>query len=349
MERMFNGEMLQLARELRGWTQTELAQMTGFTQAFISQLEHGVREITTERLSILAKAVDFPPEFFYQPHRYNGIGLSVMFYRKRAGASVAHLRSLQAEVAIRRILVARLLRGVEIRTTKCFEFMDIDEFDGKVETIADLVRASWQLPLGPIRNLVSTIESAGGVVFKFPFGTRDIDAVSQWPADCPPLFFINQEASADRIRFSLAHELGHVIMHKSASEQMEFEAHRFASQFLMPAQEIRHSLTDLTLAKAASLKPYWRVSIAALVRRARDLNAITPAQYTRLQKRLSALGYRKREPVEIASEEPALIGKILNAHEMVGNDSAELARMNRVSQRDFELRFVPRQGLRLVQ
>ena len=349
MSERFNPEMLQLARELRGWTQSELATRSGLTQGYISMLEHGTKEASREKLEVLANTTSFPIEFFFQQETYTGLGLSVFFYRKKASAQVGQIRLLQAEVNLRRIQVARLLRGLEVKTRNTFNAIDIDDNDGDAAAIARMTRANWAIPLGPIRNLVAAIESAGGVVFKFPFGTGDIDAVSMWPAGLPPLFFINSEAPADRIRFSLAHELGHVVMHRATSDTMEEEADRFASEFLMPEREIAPHLAGMNLQRAAALKPYWRVSMASLVRRARDMHRITDATYSQLFRRLSQLGYRKREPGPIPGEEPTFLPALLDMYQTAnGFTATDLAKLSCVREEDFTIRFMKQGGLRLA-
>ncbi len=312
MERAFNSDMLRLARELCGWTQSRLSSESGVTQAYISLLEHGQKVASDKKVDALSQSLGVPASFFYQSERYDGFGLSLVFHRKRASARISHLRRLQAEVNLRRIHCARLLRGIEVVVPNDFVSMDIDEYDGDAERIAQFVRINWKLPLGPIHNLVKVIENAGGIVFRFPFGTRDIDAIGQWPNDAPPLFFVNASAPADRTRFSLAHELGHVVMHTMASETMEAEANRFASEFLMPRHEITSQLVAITIKKAYALKPFWRVAMQALVRRARDVGSIDSGTYSRLFRRISSLGMRTREQTVISSEAPQLVDRLMD-------------------------------------
>jgi len=344
----FNREMLVLARELREMTQEDVADCAGCTQAFVSQVEASTREVTPEYAEKIAAALRLPTSFFFQDEHYTGFGISMVYYRKRSSALARHLRRLQAEVNIRRIHVKRLMREVSISTPHAFEFLDIDEQGGSPESVATRLRANWAIPLGPIRNLVSVIENAGGFIFKFPFGTNDIDAMSQWPDDAPPLFFLNSAAPADRIRFSLAHELGHVVMHQKASDDIENEADRFASQFLMPREEISAQLLDIDLAKAAALKPHWRVSMQSLIRRARDLRRITDDRYRDLFIRIGQLGYRKNEPYPIQPEEPVtfrrMIGLCLQESGIDG-----VCDMICWPKDEFVSKYLPPTGLRMAQ
>src|ERR1700730_1023199 len=115
--------------------------------------------------------------------------------------------------------------------------MDAEDYNGDVSVIAGLLRRSWGIPNGPVENLTTAIEAAGGVVLRRSFGTSKIDAMSKWAPGEPPLFFINSEIPADRCRYTLAHEIGHIVMHQVPTPDMEGEADRFAEEFLMPEKD----------------------------------------------------------------------------------------------------------------
>src|SRR5690348_6188107 len=240
-----NPEMFRLARDAKGFTQGELAEASGVAQGTISKIEWGANNgLSDDALNRIAQALGRPTSFFFQDEHYRGLGISVIFYRKRVSTLQRHVRRLQALVNILRLQAKAMLAEVTLSTQYDIQQFDITEFAGRPADVAAMVRASWNLPAGPIRNLIGTIENAGAMVFRFPFGTPDIDAISQWPDDMPPMFFVNASAPADRARFSLAHELGHMVMHLSASETMEDEANQFASALLMPESDIRHQLHE---------------------------------------------------------------------------------------------------------
>lgn len=210
--------------------------------------------------------------------------------------------------------------------------MDVGEYGGKVENIAQLVRASWAIPPGPISNIVGAIEDAGGFVIEWDFGTRKVDAISEWNPGNPPIFFINSttEITGDRLRMNLAHEIGHTILHKFPSPTMEEEAARFAAEFLMPAREIKSSLHALSFPKLAQLKSYWKVSMQALVERAYNLGTISASQRKHLFIQFSKYGYRLREPIEtdIPREKPTMLKELIDVHlDELGYSVRELSRL----------------------
>ena len=343
-----NPEMFRLARDSRGHTQEELSRLSDVVQGTISKLELGIKEVSFETVERLARALQYPVSFFYLDEKYRGMGISVIFYRKKASTAQKHIKRLQAQINICRINAKALLREASLDTPADIQQYDITEFPGTPADVAAMVRASWKLPAGPIRNLIGTIENAGGLVFRFPFGTSDIDAISQWPDDMPPLFFLNSSAPVDRARFSLAHELGHMVMHQSASETMEVEANQFAAALLMPAQDIRSQLHGMSLELAAKLKPYWRTSMISLVKRARDLECLAPARYTSLCMYFTKLGYRQSEPYPIAHEEPKLISKLISAHIESGFTPEEMARIMHLEFEEYRTRYDQNKSLRLA-
>jgi Zn-dependent peptidase ImmA (M78 family) len=143
-----------------------------------------------------------------------------------------------------------------------------------------------------------------------------VDAITHCVPGMPDLIFFNEDVPMDRLRFTLAHELGHLVMHRIPSLKMEDEANRFAAEFLMPRAEIEPQLMRLSLPVLATLKQIWKVSMAALLEHAKRLGTVTERQYVRLRSALSAHGYLRREPAEldVPREQPHVLRALLDFH-----------------------------------
>lgn len=320
--------MLTLARESRGRTQRELAEALGISQGQLSKIEAGVLMPSTAVLRKCATVLSYPELFFVQGDAVYGPGTSEFFHRKRRAVSSRVLGKIHAAINIRRMNVARLLRSADLPEPRIFH-MDLDEFDS-VGEIARAVRATWHLPRGPVKDLTRAIEDAGGLVITADLETPLVDAVSQWIPGLPPMFFINESMPGDRSRLSLAHELGHLVMHQAPRPAMEEEAMTFAAEFLMPEQDIRPQLADVSVTSLAALKPYWKVSMAALLHRAQELRCITERKARSLWMDLGKAGYRQEEPpeLEVAREQPALLREMLRLHQReLGYTTAQLAEL----------------------
>lgn len=308
----FNAELVVVARGSRGITQASLAEQMGWSQGKASKVEHGLTSIDEGEIRKLAAILDYPPSLFLVSSRAEGFGSCCEHHRKRSTTPLKLLNQLHDLINIWRIQIGALLRGIELPHDPTFPAMDVDEFDP--ETAAQSLRAAWRLPRGPVRDLAGAVERAGGIIMTTDFVTPKIDAVSQWPDGLPPLFFLNRSKPVDRWRFSLAHEIGHIVLHSIPSPNAEKEADRFAAEFLMPRDEIYDELRNLTIPAAARLKLKWRVAIQALIRRAKDLGAITAGRYKSLCVRVSQLGYRKSEPNPLVPEPPKMLRLIIDSY-----------------------------------
>lgn len=346
---LVNPAMLVLARESRGLTQVELADRVNVPQAIISRYESGGRNVGEHDLQRIADVLGYPTAFFFQSSQAHGVGSSGVYHRKRKTLPARLLNRLTAQINIVRLVVEKLLRSVDIERTQRFPEYNVDEFNGNIERIAEYVRAAWKLPPGPIHDLIGAIENAGGIVYRTAFGTHLLDAIVQCIPPAPPIFMVNDAIPGDRLRFTLAHEIGHLVMHDIPRESMEEEADAFAAAFLMPANEIKHHFSRVTLAQLAQLKPYWKVSIAALIHRAHDLESITDRQYRSLNEEMSRLKYKTEEPVPIPIEKPTLLQEIIETHtKELGYSTAELAEMLLLNEAEFSRDYRLQPHLRLV-
>ena len=333
-----NPDMFTLARQLRELTQKDLAQEANVSQGMISMVEQGVKEISGDLLQELSDTLKFPEDFFYQDG--GNVEPGMRYYRKRSSVKKKHLNRIDAELNIVLRNIKKLLSSVEFIELKV-PFLDLEEYNNSPSLIAQAVREHWEIPKGPIKNLTEVIEAAGIIVIPWDFGTRKLDGFSFTVFNLPPIIFINKDLGGDRQRFTLAHELGHIILHSNRppiADNEEEQANEFASEFMMPAKDIKSKLFDLDLKKLASLKLQWKMSIAAIIMRAKSLDLITYNQKRYLFQKLSKLGWRKSEPqeLEIPSERPSLLRELIDVHfNELGYSLEELCEVLKIAPADF--------------
>lgn len=329
MNSVFNPDLLKVARQARGLSQSALAEISGVSQTHISKWENALVQPVGTSFEKIANALNFPLSFFYEDDRV--FGLPVSFhpaYRKRASVGKQGIERLEAEMNIHLFHFRRLLKSVDLTAEIPFPQIDVDDCDGGAESVADLVRRIWLVPTGPLRNLTSYAERSGCLVIPTDFSGEAVDGLTIRTPDLPPCIFINRNQPADRQRFTLAHEIGHLVMHRLPSIDMEAEANAFAAQLLMPAADIRASLFgELTIQKLAALKPIWRVSMGAILFRAKAIGLLTDNQSHYLWRQMSQSGYRRREPAELdfPPETPSVVNELIRTHlEDLGYDFMDM-------------------------
>jgi Zn-dependent peptidase ImmA (M78 family) len=334
-----NGDMLRLARQRRGFQQTEAARRLDVDQSLLSRMENGVAEIRDEVLLSAERLYGVPRAFFFQTDPIYGAPVSVHpMWRRKADVTVRDVDAIVAELNVRIMHLRRFLEAADVARAHDLPRLDIEDY-GDPEEIARMVRAHWQVPRGPVRDLTVLVERAGVLVAHSPMSGAAVSGVTFSVPGLPPLILINSDQPADRMRFTLAHELAHLVMHRFPSANMEKEAHAFASELLMPANDMGPLLQArrIDLSLLASLKPEWKVSMQSIIMRAKSLGLLSRNQEEYLWKQMSFRKWRLREPPELdfPTEQPSVVPNLVKIfREHLGYSAQELAKLLRVSETD---------------
>lgn len=312
MNRPVNPVMITLARESRGVSQKALAKRLDVSQAAISKLESGQIKADDEILMVLVDFLEYPESFFCRPFEIYPVGMQ--FYRKHKTLPATMSKRIEVALNIYRLHVNALLVAAEVAFTPLPE-MDVDRF-GRAWKIARAIRQYLKLPRGPIESVTEVLEKLGIVVVPFNPETSMFSGVSMILNTENNLILVNSQMPADRLRWTLVHELAHIVMHPLPSETMEAEAEEFTGEFLMPSEEIAPELKGLRLEKLAALKRRWRVSMNAIVTNGHKRRMISDWEDRTLRVQMAKNGItRTREPaLSLPTEKPVLLSELLDFH-----------------------------------
>lgn len=317
----FNGDRLRQARRFRKKTITDLADEIGVTKQMISKYEHGNAMPGTDVMFKLIHALDFPGNYFYQQDNFQ-ITSTGTFFRSR-------LTSTQTEKQPSEYLknCIALIRNYLEQYIDFPELIFPDFDTTSPATAANNLRKQWKLKNLPIKNMVELLETHGftlGNVNKF---SKKVDAFSsdvkvkhnQEEKEYYCILTEGSNFSFYRQQFSLAHELGHWLLHDKQNypqemerleyKRMEQEANEFASNFLLPDDGFKEDAfaADSDINYFVNLKTKWNVSIAALLMKTHNLEAVTDDEYNNLQRKISYKGWRKVEPFDKSKQVPTAV------------------------------------------
>ncbi|MFO8060764.1 MAG: ImmA/IrrE family metallo-endopeptidase [Bacillota bacterium] len=175
------------------------------------------------------------------------------------------------------------------------------------ECAAQWLRSRWNLGGGPLGDLVGRLEDNCIKIVEVQ-GVDGFDGFSCWANGEQPVIAFNRNMPGDRQRFSVSHELGHLVLQVEEQSLVEMVANRFAAALLVPREaalsELGSRRENLSFEELMLLKQEYGVSIQSWIRRAHDLNIISTDTYSALFRRLSSMGWRTCEPNGIPAEKP---------------------------------------------
>ena len=192
----------------------------------------------------------------------------------------------------------------------------------EIEEIALKAREYYNLGRAPIDNMVQFVGSKGVMVSSFPFESAKVDGFSQWdPVLDMPFIALNTDLDcANRRRYDITHELGHLILHREIDSKrmesdadfynkIESQAHWFAAAFLIPKPVYFSEIPRPTFPAFLAAKEKWKASIKMLIKRARDLGDLSASYYQRMLINYNRKGWSKGEPLEelITYESPVFL------------------------------------------
>jgi Zn-dependent peptidase ImmA (M78 family) len=320
---------LKMARAIRQMTATALAAEAGTTPPWVSLSERSRETPSPE----FARVLNFPVDFFYRP------------LEQLPPSDAFHFRAT-SRLAKKDEDTARALSALAMELSDWIEttyrapvpavpeLQDLIDSDDEVapEQATEALRGAWGLGVAPVKNLLQLLESKGAKIYSAGGPLQAIDAFS-FRHGATPVIFLNVHKSAERLRFDLAHELGHLVMHGGSlnvapGKEKEQAANDFASSFLMPRSDVLGSIRgNLMLEDLLVLKQRWRVSAMALNLRAHRLGVISEWTYGALAKQLSIAGFRRGEPgSDLRVESSSLLTQVMKDMRARGEGFADIAR-----------------------
>ncbi len=310
------GQRLKLARAAAGLSLRELEARIGnrVTAQAIGKYERDESMPSSGVLIALADALDVSVDYLVGDQE---MILEAVEFRKKKITSKREESQVEAKVLHlleRYLMVEELLglRSVEWHRPREAPYPVIQDVS-EADRAAQSLREHWGLGTDPIPNLVELLEEQGIKILSVDLSNIDglTARVRRAGKDAVPVVVVNRKDWGERQRFTLAHELGHMMMEVAGKVDEEKAAHRFAGAFLMPADalwsEIGKHRTSIGGSELFALKRLFGVSVQALAYRCKDLSIFSESLFRRLFHEFSRLGWRSppyEEPFAMEGELP---------------------------------------------
>lgn len=268
----FVPERLKEIRLLSGFTLEAVAEKIGVTKQAVSKYETGKAIPVTDTLMKIQKLYGIRADYLTN-RRELPVERTIVFYRKEK-------RTTQKEMGEAGIYIKWFYEIItEIDKICPIKLPELPQFpnDCSIKEKAELLRNAWNLGERPIGDIVSILEAQGFYFFTSCLADKKIDGYSQMIGSVPIIVLNRAKGTKERRRFSIAHELGHLILHcdkKQITDRMEDEADEFAGCFLMPERAIKEELIRKDTDYFIKMAEKWGVSPQALVERCCNLQLL---------------------------------------------------------------------------
>ena len=349
---------LEQALVARGLTKGQLASLVGVASSTVTKWCKGDQFPEAETFDRLASTLNVEAEWLTRPILPP---VSAPLYRSNALALKAARAKLNERTNWAQDLAALFAEYVDYPTLNLpvRDFLSPEEItNADIEAAAEECRQRWQLGRTPIQDLVLAAESAGILVVREETDIATIEGLSSWSTvlGLPIVLLSADKANGFRSRFDLAHEIGHLVLHKHIPPSpdrerhnlMEKQAHHFAGALLLPAETFADAVrVPVTLDNLLILKQRWGVSAAAMLMRLHRIGLITDEEKDTLFKRRSARWGAKSEPFDEKwePEKPRLLRRTIELLINSGVVTVEaLPRYAGLSARDVEQLCSLREG-----
>ncbi|MBO3311650.1 helix-turn-helix domain-containing protein [Clostridium perfringens] len=321
-----NGERIKQARIYRGLSQAQLADKLNVTKQAISKYETNKMNLNISTIALLPKALGFPLSFFNNHKKINSNN-DIVFFRTKDIPKKTQAQLREKINVMENEVIEYFENYIEFPSLNIPDFSDLllDETCNynreKIIEVCKRLRECWGIENEPIDNLMYILQVNGFIINKQYIDQNKTDGFSKNLNDKAIIFVSANKESAVRTRFDLAHELGHLVLHRNiefeelGEKSIEMDADFFASEFLYPRDEFIKEIQNspLNFELFIRLKEKWKISIQAIIRKCKDFNLISEEKYIYFQKRISYNGWRKKEPLDerIIEEEPRLLKDII--------------------------------------
>lgn len=327
---------VRLLRQRRGLTLADLSANVSKQPPWASRVETGKLKLRGRDLVDCAAALNVPPALLATPVRE--ADLAGVHFRKYRVPKKVEARAT-AEGNFVAYLVNSLLVKAGQRRAPRIPQIDATALSPDPRTAgaaaARLVREHWSIGSGPINDLAGRVESDGLFIAPLPLDITKVSAVTVWHgADDAPVTLLDKGIIDDTRRFTLAHELAHIVMDQRSGpgddKDVESRADSFAGELLAPYDEVRDTIRSLDLSKFGTLmqlQRVWGLHPSSFIRRGYLAGDVTASAQTRWFQEFN--GPRRNALKALRSPyplQPTAIGALLSMMKSVGWTPATLAR-----------------------
>lgn len=278
------------ARKLKGLSMQEVADELDVSKQMISKYEKGLTMPNSIKLIKMSRLFNLKVDYFFNSFK---IELGEVNFRKKSSFSAKKQNSLKEQIKIKLENYLYIEDALSINFSFSNPIKDI--VIGNIEDIEKAVtqlRNNWEIGFDPVHNIIQILEDKKIKIIEISDADEKFDGLATFVDDKYPVIVLNEKFPVERKRFSLLHEVGHLLLNiaEEAESKEEDICNKFASEFLMPREtllkEFGGKRKHITLSELVSIQEKYGVSIKAVIYKLKDIGILSDSQHSNFYKKI---------------------------------------------------------------
>ena len=301
-------ERLKSARIMKGYSLQDLADALDkrVSKQALNKYEQGLMKPDSEVLMLICNALEVRPDYFTRETSITLENVEFRKLKKLSSKESARIKEKTIDILERYFELEDIL-GIDQQFVNPIADIEINSYED-VERAADKMREVWELGEDPLNNVIELLEDNNIKVIEIE-SEPEFVGLATWEGIKNPVVVVNSNLGLDRKRFTVLHELGHILMKVNHLPEKEREhyCHDFAGAMLIPKKslikELGPSRSQIYLNELIYLKKQFGASIQAIMFRAKHLGIVSESFFKNFMIHFSMMGYKKKEPGEFKGYE----------------------------------------------
>ena len=285
------GQRIKNSRIHKGLSLQEVAEKIGVSKQMINKYEQGKSVPNSEKLIAFSKLFNQKVDYFF---RKPEVAIGEINFRKRSKFGAKRVSSLKEEIRIQIENYLYIENICEVPNDFLNPLQNsVVDSERAIKDAVTLLRAQWNIGQDVIHNIIDLLEDNHIKVIEVDDDSGNFDGLATVIDNKYHIIVVAKAMSIERKRFTLLHELAHLLLPISNLElkQQERYCNVFASEMLLSERnvlvEFGSQRSRIAFEELKNIQEKYGISISAIVYKLGETNIMSHERVKKFYQRLN--------------------------------------------------------------
>lgn len=286
------GKRIKNSRIHKGLSLQNVADYVGVSKQMISKYENGETLPNSGKIILLSQLFGQKPDYFF---RKSEVEIGEINFRKKSTFGIKKINALKEEVRlhIENYIYVENTLNLNVNFKNPLLSFSIGE-DKDIVRAASFLKEKWEIGKDAIYNVIDLLEEKHIKVIEVEEETNKFDGLATIVDDKYYIVVVNKNFPVERKRFTLLHELGHLLLNIKEFEEKQQEkfCNLFASEMLLSSEnllmEFGHKRSQITFEETINIQKKYGISFTAIVYKLGENAVVSKSRIENFYKRINS-------------------------------------------------------------